>query len=62
MPMMTAAVNEKIARRDMITCPSLVAEKGAFLPSSEQTIWNRLRQRAATCRSSIAPLSFASLI
>jgi hypothetical protein len=46
MPMMTAAVNEKIARRDMIPCPSLVAE-------------NREPQLFA---AALRAVSFASLI
>jgi hypothetical protein len=36
--MMTDAANEKIARRDMITYPSTVAEKSAFLQPADQTI------------------------
>ena len=57
MPMMTDAANEKIARRDMITCPSTVAEKNAFLQPADQTILEQVapensnlpQQRCALC-------------
>jgi hypothetical protein len=53
--MMTDAANEKIARRDMITYPSTVAEKAHSSSPPTRRFWNRLRPRAATCRSSVAP-------
>jgi len=62
MPMMTDAANEKIARRDMITCPSKVAEKAHSSSPPTRRFGTGCAREPQPAAAALRPVSFASLI